>query len=192
MHTFFSPQGSSQSDKVNVAELHVYHGAKLYVSYLAQGCSVNMTQVMTDDSGKVKKMTAGRAKAYALVNMVLHLFAVETVLQFQQMLQIKEIGFLFRLMFAFSQLREACVFSILDFYEDAFEDSQSLQDQLCRVIYAGGCHVKTHETVNTSVSYGTDNSVYQNLQSEENNDIIAVHCPDRILHHNVVLNMHSW
>ena len=66
---------------------------RLYVSYLAQDCSVNMTLVMVDDSGKVKKMTAGRAKAYAPVNMVLHLFAVETVLQFQQMLQIKEIGF---------------------------------------------------------------------------------------------------
>ena len=54
-------------------------------------------------------MTAGRAKAYAPVNMVLHPFAVETVFEFQQMLQIKEIGFL-RLVFAFSQLREACVF----------------------------------------------------------------------------------
>ena len=55
MHTFFNPQGSSQSDKVNVAELHVYHGVKLYVSYLVQDCSVNMTQVMADDSGKLKR-----------------------------------------------------------------------------------------------------------------------------------------
>ena len=33
-----------------------------------------------------------------------------------------------------------------------------------------------------SVNYGVINSVYQKLQSEENNDIIAAHCNDHILH----------
>ena len=107
-------------------------------------------------------MTAGRANTYAPVNMVLHLFAVETVLQFQQMLQIKEIGF-FPVGVRFFTIKGGLRFSVLDFYDDAFEDSQSLQNQLCRVIYEGCCLGKTHGAVNTLISYGTDNSVYQNL-----------------------------
>ena len=82
MHIFFNPQGSSQSDKVNVAELtHVYHSVSHHISYLAQDCSVKVMKVIADDSEIVKKMTAGCTKASALVNMVLHPFAVETVLE---------------------------------------------------------------------------------------------------------------
>ena len=70
MHKFFNPRGSSQSDKVTVAELaYVYHSVKHRISYLAH-CSVKVMKVIADDSEIIKKMTAGRTKAYALVNMV--------------------------------------------------------------------------------------------------------------------------
>ena len=40
MHTFFNLQGSSQCDKVTVAELtHIYHSVKRHISYLALDCS---------------------------------------------------------------------------------------------------------------------------------------------------------
>ncbi|GFV41677.1 uncharacterized protein TNCV_3628281 [Trichonephila clavipes] len=35
---------------------------------------------------------------------------------------------------------------------------------------------------NASVNFGVNNSVFQNLKSEENNDIIAAHCKDHIFH----------
>ncbi|GFS85023.1 uncharacterized protein TNCV_1306281 [Trichonephila clavipes] len=35
---------------------------------------------------------------------------------------------------------------------------------------------------NASVNFGVNNSVFQNLKSEENNDIIASHCNDHIFH----------
>ena len=82
MHIFFNPQGGSQSDTVTVAEVtHIYHSVKHHILYSAQDCSVKTMKVIADDSERVRKMTAGRTKASALVNMILHPFAAETVLE---------------------------------------------------------------------------------------------------------------
>ena len=102
-------------------------------------------KVIADDSDIAKK-TAGRTKASARVNMVLHPFAVETVpdglrgIPFPVSTDDSNEGNrnIFPVGVRFFTVNEGLCFSRLYFYEDAFEDSRSVKDQLCRVIYEGG------------------------------------------------------
>ncbi|GFX56297.1 uncharacterized protein TNCV_2242311 [Trichonephila clavipes] len=74
---------------------------------------------------------------------------------------------------------------ILDFYEDSFEDSTSIKERLCEVMDKSRLpwsRVTAYGAGNASVNFGVNNSVFQKLKSEENNDVIAVHCNDHILH----------
>ncbi|GFV07519.1 uncharacterized protein TNCV_2158481 [Trichonephila clavipes] len=44
------------------------------------------------------------------------------------------------------------------------------------------CRLTAYGVDNASVNFGVNNSVFQKLKSEENNDIIAAHCNDNIFH----------
>ena len=101
-----------------------------------------------------------------------------------QMLLINEIG-VFPVAIQYFTPQEGMCFKFLDFYEDAFEDSQSIKNQLGRVLQEKKLswgNVSAYGADNASVNYGINNSVFQKLTSEENKDIIAAHCNDHILH----------
>ena len=73
---------------------------------------------------------------------------------------------------------------ILDFYEDSFEDSASIKNQLCRVLRDNELeinNVSAYFADNASVNYGVNKSVYQKLLLE-NDKIEAAHCNNHILH----------
>src|ERR1051325_2493648 len=80
---------------------------------------------------------------------------------------------------------EGMCFKILDFYEDAFEDSQSIKNQLCRVLEEkelSWANVSAYRANNASVHYGINNSVFQKITSQENKNVISAHCNDHILY----------
>ncbi|GFS73799.1 uncharacterized protein TNCV_1458391 [Trichonephila clavipes] len=74
---------------------------------------------------------------------------------------------------------------LFNFYEDSFEDSTSIKERLCEVMDKSRLpwsRVTAYGADNESVNFGVNNSVFQKLKSEENNDIIAAHCNDHIFH----------
>jgi hypothetical protein len=80
---------------------------------------------------------------------------------------------------------EGVSFRILDFYEDAFEDSQSIRNQLCPVIMDNNLswmNVSAYGADNASVDYGVNNSAFQKICEQENSNIIAAHCNNHIVH----------
>ncbi|GFT82428.1 hypothetical protein TNCV_4927811 [Trichonephila clavipes] len=80
MKSFFTPKGSAQSEKVDIAELtEFYHSIKHYISYVAQDCSLKVLKQVINDSDIVKQMTGGRTKCTALVNQVLFPYSMELV-----------------------------------------------------------------------------------------------------------------
>ena len=195
MDSFFSTKDSSQNDKVTIAELvHIFHGVKHHLSFVAQDCSVKVMKQVLSDSEIAKKMTAGRTKASAIVNMVLYPFSLEHVLNdlksgtpFSIATDASNKGNrkFFPVAVQYFTATEGMCFKILDFYEDAFEDSQSIKNQLCCVLKEKGLSwslVTAYGADNASVNYGINNSVFQKLSTQENENIIAAHCNDHILH----------
>lgn len=80
MTSFFTPNGSAQSEKVSIAELtEVYHSIKHHISYAAQDCSLKVHEQIITDSDIVKQMTGGRTKCTAIVNQVLYPYSMELV-----------------------------------------------------------------------------------------------------------------
>jgi hypothetical protein len=139
--TFFTTKGSQQSEKVTIAELaHIYHGVKHHISFFAQDCAVNVMKQVFQHSEIVKKMCAGRTKTSAIVNSVLAPFSHELVLRelfhfrSPQTHLKRVIEFFFPVGVQYFIPEQGVSFRILDFYGDAFEDSQSIKNRLCRVI----------------------------------------------------------
>ncbi|GFW00638.1 uncharacterized protein TNCV_2283841 [Trichonephila clavipes] len=136
MKSFFTPKGSAQSEKVDIAELtEFYHSIKHHISYVAQDCSLKVLKQVINDSDIVKQMTGGRTKCTALINQVLFPYSMEPVQE---------------------DLKNDVPFSVAT-------DASNKAD-------------------NASVNFGVNNSIFQKLKSEENNDIIAAHCNDHIFH----------
>ncbi|GFV53779.1 hypothetical protein TNCV_3432981 [Trichonephila clavipes] len=80
MKSFFTPKGSAQSEKVDIAELiEFYHSIKHHISYVAQDCSLKVLKQVINDSDIVKQMTGRRTKCTALVNQVLFPYSMEPV-----------------------------------------------------------------------------------------------------------------
>ncbi|GFS50861.1 dimer_Tnp_hAT domain-containing protein [Trichonephila clavipes] len=168
MKSFFTPKGSAQSEKVGIAELtEIYHSIKHHISYVAQDCSLKVLKQVVNDSDIVKqKMTGGRTKCTALVNQVLFPYSMELVQE---------------------DLKNDVPFSIATdaSNKDSFEDSTSIKERLCEVMDKSRLpwsRVTAYGADNASVNFGVNNSVFQKLKSEENNDIIAAHCNDHIFH----------
>ncbi|XP_006131601.1 uncharacterized protein LOC102463496 [Pelodiscus sinensis] len=195
MSSLFLIQDSAQSEQVTVAELtHIYHGVKHHISFLAQDCSVKVMKQVLQDSEIVKKMTAGRTKASAVVNNVLYPFSIELLLNdlkncmpFSVATDASNKGNhkFFPVAVQYFTPQEGLCFKILDFYENAFEDSQSIKDQLCHVLNEKGLswtNVSAYGVYNSSMNYGVNNSVFQKLAEQENENIIAAHCINHILH----------
>ena len=81
--------------------------------------------------------------------------------------------------------KQGIIDNILDFYEDPFEDSESVKEQLVRVIKEFGLsweNITSCAADNASVNYGLNKSVFKKLQTEQNRNIIAGNCNDHILH----------
>ncbi|GFW25752.1 uncharacterized protein TNCV_1310131 [Trichonephila clavipes] len=167
MKSFFTPKGSAQSEKVGIAELtEVYHSIKHHISYVAQDCSLNILKQVINDSDIVKQMTGGRTKCTALVNQVLFPYSMELVQE---------------------DLKNDVPFSVATdaSNKDSFEDSTSIKERLCEVMDKSRLpwsRVTAYGADNASVNFGVNNSAFQKLKSEENNDIIAAHCNDHIFH----------
>ncbi|GFS66311.1 uncharacterized protein TNCV_3856141 [Trichonephila clavipes] len=139
-------------------------------------------------------MTGGRTECLALVNQVLFPYSMELVQEdlindvlFSVATDASNKGnrkcFLVAIQY-FSPKSGFC-HKILDFYEDAFEDSTSIKECLCEVMDKSRLpwsRVTEYGADNASVNFGVNNSVFQKLKSEENNDIIAAHCNDHIFH----------
>ncbi|GFT64730.1 dimer_Tnp_hAT domain-containing protein [Trichonephila clavipes] len=195
MKSFFTPKGSSQSEKVGIAELtEVYHSIKHHISYVAQDCSLKVLKQVINDSDIVKQMTGGRTKCTALVNQVLFPFSMELV---QEDLK-NDVPFsvatdasnkgnrkIFPVAIQYFSPKSGICHEILDFYEDSFEDSTSIKERLCEVMDKSRLpwsRVTAYGADNAFVNFGVNNSVFQKLKSEENNDIIAAHCNDHIFH----------
>ena len=195
VHSFFVIKDTTQTEKVNLAELtHVFHGVKHHNSFVAQDCTIKIMKQIIPDSEIVKKMTAGRTKTSAIVNNVLYPYSLELVLNDLQ----KGLPFsvstdasnkgnrkLYPVVVQYFTTSEGMCYKILDFYEDSFEDSSSIKSQLCRVLQEKGlswANVTAYGADNASVNYGVNNSVYQKLVDQENQNIIAAHCNDHILH----------
>jgi len=193
--SFFASKDNSQSDAVALAELlHIYHGVKHHLSYLAQECGIKIIKQSFSDSQIAKNVTAGRTKASAVVQNILYPFSIELVIEdlknnvpFSIATDASNKGNrkLFPVAIQFYSLQNGLSFKILDFYEDAFEDSRSIKDQLCRVLNENGLNWKNITAYGadySSVNYGVNNSVFQKLVKEENKTIIAAHCNDHIIH----------
>ncbi|GFT33861.1 uncharacterized protein TNCV_4383541 [Trichonephila clavipes] len=191
MKSFFTPKGSAQSEKVGIAELtEAYHSIKHHISYVAQDCSLKVLKQVIHDSDIVKQMTGGRTKCTALVNQVLFLYSMELV---QEDLKNdvpfsvatdasnKGNGKFFPVAIQYFSPKSGICHKILDFYED----STSIKERLCEVMDKSRLpwsRVTAYGADNMSVNFGINNSVFQRLKSEENNDIIAAHCNDHIFH----------
>ncbi|GFU74050.1 hypothetical protein TNCV_1641751 [Trichonephila clavipes] len=116
MKSFFTPKGSAQSEKVDIAELtEFYHSIKHYISYVAQDCSLKVLKQVINDSDIVKQMTGGRTKCTALVNQVLFPYSMELVQE---------------------DLKNDVPFSVATDASntDSFEDSKSIKERLCEVM----------------------------------------------------------
>lgn len=195
MHSFFAPNSSPQSEKVSIAELcEVFHNVKHHISYLAQDCSTKVKKQTITDSEIVKQMTGGRTKCTAIVNQVLYPYSMEII---EEDLK-NEVPFsvatdasnkgnrkFFPVVIQYFSPRNGISHKVLDFYVDSFEDSRSIMEKLCQVLEKAQLpwnRVTAYGADNASVNYGVNNSVYQKLKAEVNNDIIAAHCNDHILH----------
>jgi hypothetical protein len=78
--SFFTSKGSTQSEKVSIAELtEVYHNIKHHISYVAQDCSIKVLKQIITDSDIIKQMTGGRTKCTAITNQVLYPYSMELV-----------------------------------------------------------------------------------------------------------------
>ncbi|GFU73487.1 uncharacterized protein TNCV_2101131 [Trichonephila clavipes] len=168
MKSFFTPKSSAQSEKVGIAELtEIYHSIKHHIFYVAQDCSLKVLKQVVNDSDIVKqKMTGGRTKCTALVNQVLFPYSMELVQE---------------------DLKNDVPFSVVTdaSNKDSFEDSTSIKERLCEVMDKSRLpwsRVTAYGADNASVNFGVNNSVFQKLKSEENNNIIAAHCNDHIFH----------
>jgi hAT family C-terminal dimerisation region len=195
IHNFFVIKDNSQTEKVNIAELtHVFHGVKHHNSFVAQDCTIKIMKQIIPDSEIVKKITAGRTKSSAIVNNVLYPYSLELVLDdlqnglpFSVATDATNKGNrkVYPVVVQYFTASEGMCYKILDFYEDSFEDSASIKSQLCRVLHEKGLswsNVTAYGADNASVNYGVNNSVYQKLVEQENENIIAAHCNDHILH----------
>ncbi|GFX83881.1 uncharacterized protein TNCV_4884991 [Trichonephila clavipes] len=194
MKSFFTPKGRAQSEKVGIAELtEVYHSIKHHISYVAQDCSLKVLKQVINDSDIVKQMTGGCTKCTALVNQVLFPYSMELV---QEDLK-NDVPFSVAtdasnkgnrnppVAIQYFSPKSGICHKILDFYEDSFEDSTSIKERLCEVMDKSRLpwsRVTAYGADNASVIFGVNNSVFQKLKSEENNDIIAAHCNDHIFH----------
>ncbi|GFV50807.1 uncharacterized protein TNCV_4237621 [Trichonephila clavipes] len=167
MKSFFTPKGSAESEKVGIAEFtEVYHSIKHHISYVAHDCSLKILKQVINDSDIVKQMTGGRIKCTALVNQVLFPYSMELVQE---------------------DLKNDVPFSVANdaSNKDSFEDSTSIKERLFEVMDKSRLpwsRVTAYGADNASVNFGVNNSVFQKLKSEENNDIIDAHCNDHIFH----------
>ncbi|GFS75352.1 dimer_Tnp_hAT domain-containing protein [Trichonephila clavipes] len=195
MKSFFTPKGSAQSEKVGIAELtEVYHSIKRHISYVAHDCSLKVLKQVINDSDIVKQMTGGRTKCTALVNQVLFPYSMELVQEdlknyvpFSVANDASNKGNrkFFPVAIQYFSPKSGICHKILDFYEDSFEDSTSIKERLCEVMNKSRLpwsRVTAYGADNASINFGVNNSVFQKLKSEENNDIIAAHCNDHIFH----------
>ncbi|GFU96465.1 uncharacterized protein TNCV_90381 [Trichonephila clavipes] len=139
-------------------------------------------------------MTGGRTKCTALVNQVLFPYSMELV---QEDLK-NDVPFsvatdasnkgnrkFFTVAIQYFSPKSGICHKTLDFYEDSFEDSTSIKERLCEVMDKSRLpwsRVTAYGADNASVNFGVNNSVFQKLKSEQNNDIIAAHCNDHIFH----------
>jgi hypothetical protein len=137
-----------------------------------------MKQVF-EDSEIVGKKSAGRTRMSAIVNNVLAPFSHELVLKDLK----NDIPFsiatdasnkgnrkFFPVGVQYFIPEQGISFRILDFYEDAFEDSQSVRNQLCRVIMDNNLsrmYVSAYGADNASVNYGVSNSVFQKYANKK-------------------------
>ncbi|GFW07596.1 dimer_Tnp_hAT domain-containing protein [Trichonephila clavipes] len=194
MKSFFTPKGSAQIEKVGAELTEVYHSIKHHIFYVAQDCSLKVLKQVINDSDIVKQMTGGRTKCTALVNQVLFKYSMELV---QEDLKNnvpfsvatdasnKDNRKFFPVAIQYFSPKNGICHKILDFYEDSFEDSASIKERLCEVMDKSRLpwsRVTAYGADNASVNFGVNNSVFQKLKSEENNDIIAAHCNDHIFH----------
>lgn len=134
MHNFFSVAGTPHSDKITLAELTlVYHGVKHHCSYLQQDCATKVLKTVLDDSDIVRKMSLGRTKSTSLVNNVIYPFALRyalTKLQSGIPFSIatdasnKGSHKFFPVGVQYFTPEDGVCFSVIDFYEDSFEDSR--------------------------------------------------------------------
>ncbi|GFS59064.1 uncharacterized protein TNCV_69591 [Trichonephila clavipes] len=190
MKSFFTPKGSAQSEKVGIAELtEAYHSIKHHISYVAQDCSLKVLKQVINDSDIVKQMTGGRTKCTALVNQVLFPYSMELVQEDLKNVPFsvatdasnKGNGKFFPVAIQYFSPKSGICHKILDFYED----STSIKERLCEAMDKSRLpwsRVTAYGADNASVNFGVNNSVFQKLKSEENNDIIAAHCTDHIFH----------
>lgn len=194
INSFFIVKDSSFSEKVTVAEMaETYHGIKHHISFLAQDCGIKLMKQIFDDSEIVKKMSCGRTKSSAIVNEVLYPFSIELVLNdlktgipFSLSTDASNKGNrkMYPVVAQYFTCEEGLCVKILDFYEDSFEDSTSIKNQLCRVLSDNELeinNVSAYSADNASVNYGVNKSVYQKLLLE-NDNIVAAHCNNHILH----------
>ncbi|GFV35450.1 uncharacterized protein TNCV_3204821 [Trichonephila clavipes] len=136
-------------------------------------------------------MTGGRTKCTALVNQVLFKYSMELV---QEDLKNnvpfsvatdasnKDNRKFFPVALQYFSPKSGICHKILDFYEDSFEDSESIKERLCEVMDKSRLpwsRVTAYGADNASVNFGVNNSVFQKLKSEL---IIAAHCNDHIFH----------
>ncbi|GFU98718.1 disintegrin and metalloproteinase domain-containing protein 29 [Trichonephila clavipes] len=191
MKSFFTPKGSAQREKVGIAELtEVYHSIKHHISYVAQDCSLKVLKQVISDSDIVKQMTGGRTKCTALVNQVLFPYSMELVQEdlknhdpFSVATDASNKGNrkFFQVAIQYFSPKSGICHKILDFYEN----STSIKERLCEVMDKSRLpwsRVTAYGADNASVNFGVNNYVFKKLKSEENNDIIAAHCNDHILH----------
>ncbi|GFX56333.1 uncharacterized protein TNCV_2242651 [Trichonephila clavipes] len=176
MKSFFTPKGSTQSEKVGIAELtEVYHSIKHHISYVAHDCSLKVLKQVINDSDIVKQMTGGRTKCTALVNQVLFPYSMELV---QEDLK-NDVPFSVAndasnkgnrksppsVAIQYFSPKSGICHKILDFYEDSFEDSTSIKERLCEVMDKSRLpwsRVTAYGADNASVNFGVNNSVFKN------------------------------
>ncbi|GFX22456.1 uncharacterized protein TNCV_3600881 [Trichonephila clavipes] len=85
----------------------------------------------------------------------------------------------------YSSPKSGICHKILEFLRRLIEDSTSIKERLCEVMDKSRLpwsKVTAYGADNASVNFGVNNSVFQKLKSEKNNDIIAAHCNDHRFH----------
>lgn len=170
----------------------IYHGLSHHHSYLSIECGIKLNNEIFKDSAICSKISCGRTKVQSIVENVICPKSIEMVLEemrnlpFSNSIDASNKGNkkFFPLAVRYFHKEKGLQHKIIDFYEDADETSEAIT-KIKLSIEKNDLDIKNvvaYGADNASVNYGKNNSVYQNLKSSVNNNLIKGNCHCHILH----------
>jgi len=193
---FFPSTSNFKNENLKVAAAEVaqiYHGLNHHHSYLSTECGIKLNNDIFKNLAICSKIFCGRTKVQCIVENVLYPKSIEMVLEEMQNLPFsistdasnKGNKKFYPLAVRYFHKEKGLRHKIIDFYEDAAENSEAISKKIKLSIEKNDLDIKNlvaYGADNASVNYGKNTSVYQNLKSSVNNNLIKGNCHCHILH----------